>query len=297
MTAPAASRAPSFLAELARSPYLRHRGLVTGLILTLFFILVATLGPMLAPYDPLATNLRKALQPPSAEHLLGTDRFGRDVASRLLYGARASLMVALAVGSLSLFFGVIIGTLAGFFGGWTDRILLGLINVLLGFPGFLFALGFVAIRGSSLENVIFAVALAYTPRVAVVMRAVVLTIRPRQFIEASYALGIPTARIIWKHVLPNSLPPVIVVATVSAAFAVLAEAGLSFLGLGVQPPAPTWGNVITEGRAFLLTHPWISISAGACIAAAVTGLNLLGDGVRDSLDPFLKNQTSTSVFK
>ena len=292
-----ANRAGNTWARVLRSPYLRHRGLVTGATLTLLFVLIALLGPLLAPHDPLATNLRNALQAPSAENWLGTDRFGRDVLSRLLYGARASLMVALAVGAISLTSGVVIGTAAGFFGGWTDRVLLSVINVLLAFPGFLLALTFVAIRGSSLENVIAAVAIAYTPRVAIVMSAVVMTIRPRQFIEASYAIGVPTFRIIWKHVLPNSLPPVIVVATVSAAFAVLAEAGLSFLGLGVQPPAPTWGNIITEGRSFLMTHPWISLSAGVAIATAVTGLNLLGDGVRDTLDPHLRSQTSSNMFK
>ena len=275
----------------------RHFGLLLGAGIVVLFVLVALIGPWIAPHDPLATNMRQTLQQPGGEFLLGTDRFGRDVLSRLLWGARASLLVALAVGTLSLVFGVILGTLAGFIGGWTDRVLLAVINVLLAFPGFLLALGVVAVRGSTLTNVVLAVTLAYTPRVAVVMRAVVQSIRPRQFIEASYAVGVSTPRMIWRHVLPNALPPVIVVATVSAAFAILAEAGLSFLGLGVQPPAPTWGNVITEGRPFLVSNPWISISAGACIALVVTGLNLLGDGVRDTLDPFLRNQTGARMMK
>ena len=280
-----------------RSPYARHTGFLVGAGITVIFVFVALIGPFIAPYDPLATDLQNVLQPPGGEHLLGTDRYGRDIASRLLWGAQASLFVALAVGSLSLLFGVILGTLAGFVGGWTDRIMLAVINILLAFPGFLLALAFVAIRGSTLMNVILAVTLAYTPRVAIVMRAVVLNIRPRQFIEASFAVGVSTPTMIWKHVLPNCLPPVIVVATVSAAFAILAEAGLSFLGLGVQPPAPTWGNVITDGRPFLISDPWISISAGACIAVVVTGLNLLGDGVRDTLDPFLRNQTGARALK
>jgi len=291
------SSVPSLWRRWRNSPYTKHAGFFLGTCIAILFVLVAIIGPFLAPHDPLATDLRNVLQSPSSEYLLGTDRFGRDVASRLLWGARASLFVALTVGSLSLLFGILLGTLAGFIGGWTDRFLLALINILLAFPGFLLALAFVAIRGSTLINVILAVTLAYTPRVAIVMRAVVLSIKPRQFIEASYAVGAPTTTMIWKHVLPNCLPPVIVVATVSAAFAILAEAGLSFLGLGVQPPTPTWGNVITEGRPFLLTHPWISISAGACIAIVVTGLNLLGDGVRDTLDPFLRIQTATKMFK
>lgn len=289
--------APSAWQRFWYSPYARHPGFMAGAVILILFTLVAIMGPWLAPFDPVATNLRATLQQPGAEYLLGTDRYGRDVLSRLLWGARSSLMVALAVGTLSLLFGVIIGTLAGFLGGWTDRILLSLTNVLLAFPGFLLALAFVAVRGSTITNVVLAVTLAYTPRVAIVMRAVVLGIKPRQFIEASYSIGVSTPVMIWKHVLPNCLPPVLVVATVSAAFAILAEAGLSFLGLGVQPPTPTWGNVITEGRPYLLSHPWISISAGACIAIVVTGLNLLGDGVRDTLDPYLRNQTGTKVFK
>lgn len=278
-------------------PQLMHFGLLSGAAIVLLFVVVALVGPLLAPHDPLATDMRNTLAQPGGAYPLGTDRYGRDVLSRLLWGARASLLVAFAVGTLSLLSGVVLGTLAGFAGGWTDRLLLALINVLLAFPGFLLALAFVAVRGSSLTNVVLAVTLAYTPRVAIVMRAVVQSIRPRQFIEASYAVGVSTPRMIWRHVLPNALPPVIVVATVSAAFAILAEAGLSFLGLGVQPPAPTWGNVITEGRPFLVSNPWISISAGACIALVVTGLNLLGDGVRDTLDPFLRHQTGARMMK
>lgn len=284
-------------ARLWRSPYARHPGFVAGLIILLVFLLVAAFGPSFAPHDPLATNLRATLQQPGGDYLLGTDRYGRDIFSRLLWGARASLLVALAVGTLSLVFGVILGTAAGFMGGWVDRLLLSFTNIMLAFPSFLLALAFVAVRGSTITNVVLAVTLAYTPRVAIVMRAVVLNIKPRQFIEASFSMGVSTPAMIWKHVLPNCLPPVLVVATVSAAFAILAEAGLSFLGLGVQPPAPTWGNIITDGRSFLMTNPWISVSSGACIAIVVTGLNLLGDGVRDTLDPFLRNQTSTKAFK
>jgi len=288
---------PTLWRRWRASPYAHHPGFLAGAIILLLFVVMAVIGPMIAPHDPVATNLRAALAPPGGEYLFGTDRYGRDVFSRLLWGARASLLVALAVGTLSLVFGVVLGTLSGFLGGWTDRVLLAVINILLAFPGFLLALAFVAVRGSSITNVVLAVTLAYTPRVAIVMRAVVLNIKPRQFIEASFALGVSTPVMIWKHVLPNCLPPVLVVATVSAATAILAEAGLSFLGLGVQPPAPTWGNVITDGRPFLISNPWISISAGACIAIVVTGLNLLGDGVRDTLDPFLRNQTGMKILK
>ena len=169
-------------------------------------------------------------------------------------------------------------------------------DILLAFPGFLLALALVAARGSTLENVILAVAIAYTPRVAAVMRSVVITIRPRPFIEASQAIGMGSFRVLRRHVLPNSLPPVIVVTTVSAATAILAEAGLSFLGLGVQPPTATWGNVISDGQGYLISNPLISVSAGLCIAVTVVALNLLGDGLRDTLDPQMRRYTSTRML-
>jgi peptide/nickel transport system permease protein len=192
---------------------------------------------------------------------------------------------------MSLTFGTLIGAIAGFSRGWVDRVLVVLNDILLAFPGFLFALAIVAARGSTLDSVIIAVAIAFTPRVTAIMRSVVLTIRPRLFIEASYALGMTSTRILLRHVVPNALPPVIVVATVSAATAILAEAGLSFLGVGVQPPTPTWGNVIADGNSLITTNPVISLSAGACIALAVIALNLLGDGLRDTLDPQMRRQT------
>lgn len=260
-------------------------GLLTGLVLVAGLVFVALLGPTLAPHPPNEVALGNALQPPSLDYWLGTDRYGRDVWSRVLWGARTSLIVASSVGVLSLAFGVALGTLAGYFGGWTDRILLFVINILLAFPGFILALAFVAARGASLGNVVAAVTIAYTPRVAIVMRASVLTARPRAFVEAAEVLGLGPTSIIWRHVLPNALPPVLVVATVSAAFAVIAEAGLSFLGLGVQPPTATWGGIITDGRAFLTTSPLLTIAPGLAIALAVIGFNLLGDGLRDRLDP------------
>ena len=168
--------------------------------------------------------------------------------------------------------------------------------IMLAFPGFLLALALVAARGSSLESVILAVSIAYTPRVAAVMRSVVLTIKPRPYIEASQAIGMTPARVLFVHVIPNSLPPVIVVATVSAATAILAEAGLSYLGLGVQPPAATWGNVISDGQSYIISNPWISISSGACIAIVVIALNLLGDGLRDTLDPQMRRYAGSRML-
>ncbi len=275
--------------------WLRHRGLTAGAAILFAAIAVALAAPLLSPYDPVATDLTHTLAQPSPAHWFGTDQYGRDVLSRLIWGTRASLEVALWVVVISLGAGTAIGACAGYFGGAADRALTGGMEMLQAFPGFLLALAFVAARGSSLPNVILAVAIAYTPRVAIVMRSVVLTIRPLAFIEAAHAAGAGAPRILLRHVLPNSMPPVIVVATVSAATAILAEAGLSFLGLGVRPPAPTWGNVIGDGQSFIETNPWISLSAGLCIALVVFGFNLVGDGLRDTLDPKLRNQTNQGI--
>lgn len=276
--------------------YLTHPGFTIGLVVLLVFVIIALFAPLLAPYPPDATDLMNTLAQPSADFWFGTDQFGRDILSRLIWGTRVSLKVALAVVAISLTLGSIIGAVAGYAGGWVERLIMIANDILLAFPGFLLALALVAARGSSLENVILAVAIAYTPRVAAVMRSVVLTIRPRPFIEASHAIGMSSTRILVKHVLPNSLPPVIVVGTVSAATAILAEAGLSFLGLGVQPPTATWGNVISDGQGYITTNPWISLSAGLCIAATVVALNLLGDGLRDTLDPQMRRYAGARLL-
>lgn len=275
---------------------LRHPGLATGTVILVFLLFVALLAPWLAPHPPLKINMANTLAPISAAHWLGTDQYGRDVFSRILLGTQISLKVAFAVVALSLTAGTLIGALAGFAGGWTERITVVITDILLAFPGFLFALALVAARGSSLESVILAVSIAFTPRVAAVMRSVVLTIKPRPFIEASRAIGMTETRVLLRHVIPNALPPVIVVATVSAATAILAEAGLSFLGLGVQPPTPTWGNIISDGNALITTNPWISLAAGLCIALAVIAFNLLGDGLRDTLDPQMRHQTGRGLL-
>ena len=270
--------------------YFRHPGFVTGFAILVLMTLVAVFAPLIAPYSPTATDLANTLAHPSAAHWLGTDQFGRDVVSRLIWGTSISLEVAVSVMVISVLIGGTLGAAAGFFEGWTSRVLVAFIDILLAFPGFLLALALVAARGSSLDSVILAIAIAFTPRVATVMRAVVLTIRPRPFIEASTSLGMSGWKILFVHVIPNSLPPVIVVATVGAATAVLGEAGLSFLGVGVQPPAPTWGNVIADGQGFLNSNPIISLSAGTCIALLVIAFNLLGDGLRDTLDPQMRRR-------
>jgi peptide/nickel transport system permease protein len=279
-----------------RSRYLRHPGFMTGLVILILTSMVAIAAPWISPYPPLETDMMRTLEQPSLEHLLGTDQFGRDVLSRLLAGARVSLEVAFMVVVISLTFGTVIGAIAGYAGGWIERCIMIGNDIMLAFPGFLLALALVAARGSSLESVIIAVSIAYMPRVAAVMRSVVLTIKPRPYIEASEAIGMSPARVLFVHVIPNSLPPVIVVATVSAATAILAEAGLSFLGLGVQPPTATWGNVISDGQSYIISNPWISISAGSCIAVVVIALNLLGDGLRDTLDPQMRRYAGSRMM-
>jgi peptide/nickel transport system permease protein len=275
--------------------YTRHPGLMIGCCILLLLVLIALAAPLISPHNPLKTDLANTLAPPSSAFWLGTDQYGRDIVSRLIWGTQVSLKVALSVVTISLVLGTLIGAIAGFAGGWTERIIVVCNDILLAFPGFLLALAIVAARGSTLESVIIAVAIAFTPRVISVMRSVVLTIRPRLFIEASHAIGMSTTRILLRHVVPNALPPVIVVATVSAATAILAEAGLSFLGLGVQPPTPTWGNVISDGNSLITTNPLISLSAGLCIAVAVVALNLLCDGLRDTLDPQMRRQTGRLI--
>jgi peptide/nickel transport system permease protein len=278
------------------APMLAHSGLVTGAIILVILALIALFAPWLAPNSPNQTDLMHAFAGPSWKFPLGTDQFGRCLLSRLIWGSRVSLEVAVFVVLLSLSVGSIIGALAGYLGGLVDRVITALIDVLLAFPGFLLALAIVAARGSSLQSVVLAVSIAYVPRVAIVMRAVVLTIEPRPFIEASHAIGMSKLRILVRHVLPNAFPPVIVVGTVSAATAILAEAGLSFLGLGVQPPTATWGNIIADGQTSIVEHPFISIAAGLCIAVTVIALNLLGDGLRDTLDPQLRGQTGLKAL-
>ncbi len=276
--------------------FLSHPSLVIGCAVLVILALIAIFAPYLAPNSPTRTSLLNTYAPPSGRFPLGTDQFGRCLLSRLIYGSRVSLEVALAVVAISLTLGTLIGSIAGYAGGWVQRTIVMANDILLAFPGFLLALAIVAARGSSLESVIVAVSIAYIPRVASVMRSVVLTIQPRPFIEASHAIGMGHARILLRHIIPNALPPVIVVSTVSAASAILAEAGLSFLGLGVQPPTPTWGNIIADGQAAVTTTPLISISAGLCIAVTVVALNLLGDGLRDTLDPQMRRQAGLKML-
>ena len=266
---------------------------VGGVVVTMV-LFVAVLAPVLATHNPIANDLAERLQPPSRAHLFGTDDFGRDVWSRVVWGTRVSLLVALIVVGVAAFGGAGVGVLSGYYGGRLDLLMMRAVDVMLAFPALLLALAVTAGLGSSLINVMVAIAVAFLPRFARLQRAVTLAVREQEFVMAAGALGSAHWRILTRHVVPNCLSPVLVMSTVSAADAILVESSLSFLGLGVQPPAPTWGAIISDGRSFLQNAPWISGLSGAAIMVAVLSLNLIGDGLRDLLDPTLRGEGAES---
>jgi peptide/nickel transport system permease protein len=237
------------------------------------------------PFDPVRTNLRRRLVPPDATYWLGTDEFGRDIASRLMAGAATSVTVALATVVLAMLLGVAIGLACGHFRGWTDRLLGAVNDTLLAFPGILLALGLLSVLGPSRWGIVVALGLAYAPTAARVVRGAVLSIREREFVEASRSLGNSELYTLARHVAPQTIAPVTVLATSMFGWVVLSESALSFLGLGVPPPAATWGNMLAAARPFMQDAPLLSIAPGLAIAACLLGANLLGDALRDLLDP------------
>jgi peptide/nickel transport system permease protein len=267
----------------------RRKTAVLGLTLAAVVLLGALLAPWLAPDDPLAMSPRR-LAAPSASAWLGTDQFGRDLLSRLLYGARVSTVVAFAAVGMAMLIGGATGLLAGYFGGRVDHFLMRGVDVLMAFPTLLLALAVVATFGGSTRNLILAVTLAYIPIFSRVIRGSVLTVKQNDFVEASRALGARDGRIMLRAVLPNVLAPIIVQATFNLSTAIMIEAALSFLGLGVQPPAPSWGSMLSEARNFMELDPWLALAPGGAITLAVLGFNLFGDGLRDILDPRLAGE-------
>ncbi|MBU8541136.1 ABC transporter permease [Falsiroseomonas tokyonensis] len=263
---------------------LRANLVIGGTLLTAVTAIAVT-AAFWTPYAPRAVNLRRRLNPPSDLHWLGTDEFGRDVLSRLMVGAETSLTVAAVTVLVAMAIGVAIGLLAGFFRGWTDRALMALNDALLAFPGILLALGLLTVIGPSKWGIVLALGLAYAPAVARVVRGSVLSLREREFIEASRALGNSELYTLWRHVLPNCVSPLTVLATSMFGWVILSESALSFLGLGVPPPAPSWGNMLSTARPFLESATWLSIAPGVMIALCLLGTNLLGDALRDLLDP------------
>jgi peptide/nickel transport system permease protein len=279
------SRKETISAETIRK--LSHNPMaIFGLFLVLLIITVGVFAPVFAPNNPYETNLDISLQAPSMSHWLGTDEEGRDVLSRIIYGARISLKVGFLASTISLMIGSLLGLIAGFLGGWLDKIIMRFTDVMFGFPALLFMIGITAaVPRPGIEITMIAIGLVSWPSMARIMRSQVLMIANREYVLAAQALGFSKARQMFRHVLPNSLAPVIVAFTMSIAGAVMAEASLSFIGLGAQPPEPSWGSMIAFGRAHLRGEWWISIFPGLAIALMVLGFNLFGEGLRDALDP------------
>ena len=275
------SRLHAILHRLAK-----QRLALAGCLVLTIFLFCAVLAPWLAPHNPTQLNLSARLLPPSAAHWFGTDELGRDVLSRTIYGARVSLTVAVAVVTLSLALGVTLGMLAGFYGGFTDTVVnIYLGNAFLALPGILLAVTLVAFLGPSLENLILALALAGWVNYARLVRAQVLSVKEREFVQAARSLGASDLHLMVRHILPNILQPLLVQAAVGMAAAVLAEATLSFLGLGVQPPTPTWGAMLNDARSHLFESPYLMFFPAIALALCVLSFNLIGDGLRDYLDP------------
>ena len=283
-TIPLARPTPSWRAH----PFFRHRSAVIGAVIVALVLLVALAANVLATHDPLYLDPMARFSPPGESgHLLGTDNQGRDTYSRAVYGARLSLLVGVGVSLGTVVFGVFFGLLAGYFRK-LDGPLMRVMDSMMAFPGVVLAIAIMAAIGPRVENVLIALTVVYTPRLARVIRSVVLTVRDLQYVEAAHALGISTPRILLRHIVPNCRSPVIVQATFIFADAILAEAGLSFLGVGTPPYIPSWGNMLGEARNYLSQAPWTMLVPGAFLMVAVLGLNLLGDGIRDLLDPRLR---------
>ncbi len=271
-------------------PLLRNKLVVGGGLTVLFFILLALLAGVIAPYDPIKVNVVKGLKPPSAEFWFGTDRFGRDVLSRAIYGSRISLRVGFLAIGMSLVVGSVFGLIAGYASTAWDNLISRIMDVFFAFPPLLLAIGIAAMLGPGVNNAIVAIAVVYSPLFSRIMRAPVLVERNKEYVQAARSMGAGAARIIVRHVLPNVLSPLIVQASVGIAYAILIEASLSYLGLGTQPPDPSWGTMLNEGRTFLETAWWISVFPGIAIMLAVLAFNLMGDGLRDVVDPHLRKQ-------
>ncbi len=269
--------------------FAKSKSALFGLILVLLVLITAIFAPQLAPGDPYAINLMKRLAPPSGEELLGRDDFGRDILSRIIYGSRVSLQVGIASTLVALGIGVPLGLVAGYYGGRIDNLIMRFLDIMMAFPSILLALTLVAAFGASMISIILAIGVVSVPKYARITRSSALTVKSMEYIDAATVLGSSTFRVLFKHILPNCVAPIIVYATMGMAGAILTEAGLSFLGMGTQPPTPSWGGMLANGREFLRTAPHIATFPGIAIMLTVLGFNLLGDGLRDVLDPRLKS--------
>ena len=279
--------------EIVTGTLRRNPLTLLGAVIVCFLGVLAVVGPVVSPYDPAAQNLANRLRPPSLAHPLGTDRFGRDLLTRIVYGARFSLGIGLAVTAIRVVVGTAIGLMSGYAGGWVDEALMRLVDIQLAFPGLVLALVVAGILGPSLRNLLIALAVVGWSTYARVVRGSVLSIKERRYVDAARLIGTPRRRLFRRHLLPNVISPVIVIATLNLGTVVLATAGLSFIGLGAQPPTPEWGTMLAGGRQHMRQAWWIVNAPGAAIMLTVLGFNLLGDGLRDMLDP--RQQTRIEV--
>lgn len=268
----------------------KHRLALLGMVIVLVFLVIAAFAPYLAPRDPLKFSLANKLRPPSQEFLLGADELGRDILSRIIFGTRVSLMMAVVSVGIGFVLGTPVGAISGFYGGILDILVQRVVDVMMAFPGILLAIVVVAVLGPGLWNAMLAVGISFVPTYVRVVRSAVLEIREREFVEAARAVGAGSLAILWRHILPNCVAPLIVLSTLQTASAILWAAGLGFLGLGAQPPTPEWGTMLGRSQLYIRAAPHVAIFPGIAIALAVLGFNLLGDGLRDALDPRLRGR-------
>jgi len=267
--------------------FLKNKSSLVGLVVLTLLVLTAIFAPQIAPYDPIAAS-SAALQAPSMQHIMGTDVYGRDLLSRIMFGTRFSLPIGFLSVGIGLAAGMVIGMIGGFFGGRLDAVIVMLIDAMLAFPGILLALAIIAVLGPGLTNVMIAVGISSIPTFARLARSSLLSVREREYVESARAIGVSNVRILRVHITPNIIAPLVVLATLRIPTAILSAAGLSFLGLGAQPPIPEWGLLVSEGRKFIRTGWWVSLFPGFAIMLAVMSFNLLGDGLRDANDPRLR---------
>jgi peptide/nickel transport system permease protein len=271
---------------------LRHSKLaVAGAMIALAFVFIAIFGSLLAPYDPVSTTIQDRFQAPSASHPFGTDKMGRDVMSRMLAGAQHSIKAGLVVLAIAVPVGVILGGIAGMFGGWIDEVIMRFTDIFLAFPSLVLAMAFSAALGPSLFNAMIALSIVWWPMYARLVRGQALAIREASYVEAARSRGAGRWHIMFKHILPNCMSPILVTLTLDMGWVITAAAALSFLGFGAQPPLPEWGRMVSDGRIYMLRAWWVSVFPGIGIVLTVLGFNLLGDGIRDSLDPKLRRLT------
>jgi peptide/nickel transport system permease protein len=267
---------------------LKHNRLaVSGLMIIAILVAIAVLAPKIVPYEPTSQNIMVRLQKPSLHHWLGTDELGRDVLSRIIYGARISLSVGFIAVGISVIIGVFFGAIAGFYGRWIDSLIMRFVDIMFCFPSFFLILMIIAVLGPNIYNVMIIIGITSWPGIARLVRGEILSVKEREYVYAAKAIGASDLRIIFRHILPNALGPVLVTATLGIADAILVESGLSFLGLGVQPPMPSWGNILTSGKDYIESAWWLTLFPGLAILITILSYNLVGEGLREVIDPKL----------